>query len=146
MTNQTPKWIPALFGLASFVMGALILGAVAGIVPADTGGFIAPRWVITAIGVGMILTSLIFWIPASTPAALKGLLALSVFLLVAVVCNWTAFAPGIRYSSSASIGPFSFQGEDQLGGRIAFGLAAVIIDALLLWGVIDRVRHFLHKQ
>jgi hypothetical protein len=53
-------------------------------------------------------------------------------LFLAITCNWTAFAPGVAYYSSSSVGPLEFSGQDQVGGRIVFGLAAIAVNLLIL--------------
>jgi hypothetical protein len=67
-------------------------------------------------------------------------------LLVAVVCNWTAFAPGIRYTSDVAIGPWTSGREDQVGGRIAFGAVAAGIDAILAIGLVASIRNWLRPK
>jgi hypothetical protein len=130
--NEPPRWIPLLFGAVAFLMGSLILGAYFGIVPTDGGRFTAPPAVILGIGLGLLAGAAIFWLPRTAPAVVRsGLLVLALGLL-AVVCNWTAFAPEVIYSSSVSIGPVSFSGSDQVGGRIVFGLAALLVDAAIV--------------
>jgi cytochrome c oxidase assembly factor CtaG len=138
--NEPPRWIPVLFGAVSFAMGALILGAFLGIVPTDGGRFSAPPAVIVALGIGLILFAALLWAPRSTPASLKSSLVLLALVLTAVVCNWTAFAPEVMYFSSTSIGPIAFSGPDQLGGRIVFGLAALLVDAVILAVLVGWVR------
>src|SRR4030067_2990051 len=113
--NEPPRWIPVLFGVVSFVMGALILGAFLGIVPTDGGRFFAPPAVIVALGSGLVLFAALLWIPPTTPAFVKSGLVLLALALTAVVCNWTAFAPEVMYQSSTSIGPIAFSGADKVG-------------------------------
>jgi hypothetical protein len=124
--------IPALFALVPFAMAMLIFGAQLGVIPADDGVFFAPPPVITALWLGLLLFSFVVAIPRQAPAWLRTLMGLALMLLVGVVCNWTAFAPGVRYTSTTSIGPFSSSGEDPIGGRIVFGLAALVVDAILI--------------
>jgi hypothetical protein len=144
--SSPPKWIPAVFGFFAFLMGTLVLGAVLGIVPADPHGFLAPRWVVGAIGVGLILLAFMFWIPTSTPSLVKAVMGWTAMLLWAVVCNWTAFARGVRYTSSLSAGPVSVEGNDQFGGRIVFGLVALVIDGLLAWSLVTQIRRRLRAR
>jgi hypothetical protein len=59
---------------------------------------------------------------------------------LALVCNWTAFAPEVSYSSSTTIGPIQIRGGDQIGGRIVFGAAAIIVDILLISVIIGWIR------
>src|SRR4030042_7184231 len=105
MGEGEPLWARALFSLVPLLMGLVILGARAGIVPTEGGSFHAPPVVMIALGAGLMLLSLTVWIPSTTPAALKsGLFAILLLLLVAVVCTWTAFAPRLRYTSEVTIG------------------------------------------
>jgi hypothetical protein len=54
--DNTPKWIPILFGGVMLLMGVLILGALFGIVPTDEEGqFLAPPAIIGSLGFGFIL-------------------------------------------------------------------------------------------
>lgn len=138
--EDTPRWIPILFGSVALLMGALILGALFGIVPTDGGRFMAPPIVILALGLGMLLGGLMLWIPQKWPASIKTLLLTGVLVSMSVVCNWTAFAPGVVYQSSTSFGPVTIEGESSIGGRIAFGVAAAIVDLVVLSILIGWVR------
>jgi len=140
MGDGTSPWIRALFGLVPILMGVVILGALAGIVPTEGRTFFAPPWVIIALGAGLILFGLGLWIPQSVPAIVKQGVFLVIFLMVAVVCNWTAFAPGIRYTSEVRIGGWTTSGEDPIGGRIVFGLVALAIDGVLAYGILEAIR------
>src|SRR4030042_5805722 len=101
--NDTPAWIPVLFGCVMLLMGALILGALFGIIPTDGGQFLAPSPVILALGLSLILGGFLFWIPRTVPSLVRTFLFLIALALVGVVCNWTAFAPDVVYTSSTSI-------------------------------------------
>jgi len=142
---STPVWIRVLFGAIPILMGVLILGAQAGVVPTDGGSFHAPPWVILSLGAGLILFGLGLWMPASTPPRLKSAIFLILLLFLAAVCNWTAFAPGIVYTSETTIGGWTTSGEDPIGGRIVFGAVALAVDALLAFTVIDIVRRALRR-
>ena len=143
---SAPVWIRILFGAIPILMGAVILGAQAGVVPTDGGRFFAPPWVILPLGAGLILFGLALWMPASMPPQLKSVIFLILLLLVAVVCNWTAFAPGIVYTSETTIGGWTTSGEDPIGGRIVFGAVALAVDALLAYTVFDLVRRALRRD
>jgi hypothetical protein len=146
MDGGGPVWIRILFGLCAALMGALILGALVGVVPTDGGGFTAPAGIILALGAGLILFAILLWIPRSTPGVVKTVLGGLLFLLVAGVCNWTAFAPGVRYTSETTIGGWTTSGEDPVGGRIVFGAAAVAIDAVLAYGIFGAIRRALRRS
>lgn len=145
--DDTPKWIPALFGSVMLLMGALILGAFFGIVPTDEGGrFLAPPPVIASLGLGLILGGLLLWIPYKTPPSVRTFLFLVVFALVAVVCNWTAFAPGVVYYSSTFIGPVEFSRQAGIEGRIVFGIVAVIVNLVFLSTLIGWLKNTLTRR
>ncbi len=146
MDNDGPLWIRILFGVVPALMGVLILGALAGIVPTDGGAFMAPAGVLVALGVGLILFAVLLWIPRSAPSALRTALGLLLLLLVVAVCNWTAFAPGVRYTSETTIGAWTTSGEDPVGGRIAFGVVALVIDAVLAYGIFEAIRRALRRR
>jgi hypothetical protein len=138
---DAPKWIPALFGGVMLLMGLLILGALFGIVPTDEGGqFLAPPLVIASLGLGLVLGGILMWAPSRTPAILRSILFLFALALVAVVCNWTAFAPNVVYYSSTSIGPVNITDEGGIGGRIAFGIAALVVDIFLISVLVSVLR------
>ena len=84
-----------LIAAACLLMASLIAGAQSGIIPSGEGAFFAPPQVITALWVGMLLAGALFLLPERSPSALKAGLAFLVLCLVAVVCNWSAFAPDV---------------------------------------------------
>jgi hypothetical protein len=145
--ENTPKWIPILFGGVMLLMGALILGALFGIVPTDDGGqFLAPPAIIVSLGFGLMLGGFLLWMPYRTPPILRSLLFFVALALVTVVCNWTAFAPNVVYYSSTSIGPVEFSGEAGIGGRIVFGIAALIVDFVFLSTVFAWMRSIVKRR
>jgi hypothetical protein len=129
--DSTPRWIPILFGTVMILMALIILGAFYGFIPAE-GEFKAPPVIILSICICLLAAGLAILIPPGAPAILRTALGIITFITLAAVCNWTAFAPGITYTSSTSIGLFSFEGEDQVGGRIVFGLVAIAVDIILI--------------
>jgi hypothetical protein len=137
--------VPVFFGGVCFLMGLVILGAQAGVIPTTEGAFFAPPRVITALAIGLMLVALVTWIPARSPAFLRGLLGFLALAMFAVVCNWSAFTPNVRYSTNFQIGPFSGSGEDPIGGRIVFGIVALAIDGLLLGWLAWTIRRLVHK-
>lgn len=130
--DSTPKWIPFLYGSILNLMGTLILGALWGYVPTDGGRFTAPSWVIISLGICLLSAGAAFWLPSKSPSLVKSALLVITLIALALVCNWTAFAPGVEYQSSATLGMIEIAGQDQIGGRIVFGLVAVIIDLVIL--------------
>ncbi len=137
--NETPRWIPILFGSVMILMALIILGAFYGYIPAE-GEFTAPPAIILSIAICLLAAGLAILIPPGAPAILRTALGIITFISVAAVCNWTAFAPEVTYTSSTSIGPFSFEGEDQVGGRIIFGFVAIVVDIILISSLILWIR------
>jgi hypothetical protein len=135
----------AIAGLAALLMACLIAGAQFELIPAEPDAFFAPMPVITAIWVGLLLGALLVWLPERTPPVLRAAVAFLVLCLVAVVCNWSAFAPGVTYTSTTSFGGFEATNEDPIGGRFVFGLAAIVVDLILIGGIVYAVRRFLAR-
>jgi hypothetical protein len=126
------------------LMALIILGAFYGYIPAD-GEFTAPPVIILSICICLLAAGMAILIPPGAPAILRTSLGIITFITLAAVCNWTAFAPGVTYTSSSSIGPFSFEGEDQVGGRIVFGLVAIVVDIILVSSLFIWLRKISHK-
>jgi hypothetical protein len=146
MAEGQPIWVRLLFSLVPLLMGLVILGAWFGVVPTGGGSFHAPAAVLLSLAAGLILFAAAVWIPSNAPKALRLGLPATLLLLVAVVCNWTAFAPGIRYTSEITIGAWTTSREDLIGARIAFGLVALAIDAVLVYGILTAVRQRLRPK
>jgi cytochrome bd-type quinol oxidase subunit 2 len=138
--GNTPKWILVLFGSVIILMGTLILGALIGVIPTDEGGvYLAPTLVIASLGLGLVFCGILLWIPKQTPPRARTFFALIVMALFAVVCNWTAFAPGVVYYSEEM--PYEYSSsETQIGGRIVFVIVALILDYTLVATLVSWVR------
>ena len=129
-----------LFGLAAVGMGALILGALWGWVPTEGGRFLAPTPVILSLGLGLGLFGVLLMIPVQLAGFIRGALFLLVMILVAVVCNWTAFAPEVVYSSTTSLGSSTTTAEDPMGGRVVFTVAALVVDGILIASLVGWIK------
>jgi hypothetical protein len=139
--NSTPKWIPLLFGSAMILMAAIILGAFVGIIPTEGGQFLAPPIIIVSLGLCLLSGGLAMYIPEKAPIFFRSGLFTIALVSLAMVCNWTAFAPGVVYSSSISVGSLQFSGEDPIGGRIIFGIAAIVVDLFMLFTIVGWTRY-----
>lgn len=110
----------------------------------------APRWVVACVGGAAFVFG--WWAtriygrgydpsrPEESPLspALERLFFIPGMLLFAAPFHWIAFGPGPRqFSTSFSI-PFLARNSTTTGlpGRIAFGLGALLLDAILVAGVI----------
>jgi len=144
--QSPPWWIPLLFGFAMIFMGVLIVCLLIGVFPVSRGSESAPSWVLASIASVLILGGILMIIPQSTPAFIRAILGFGTLVLAAIVCNWTAFAPGVHYTSEVSLGAVSVSGEDQIGGRIVFGLVALAVDALFIWEIVYEVRKRFGKK
>jgi hypothetical protein len=139
--DKTPKWIPLLFGGVMVLMGAVILGALIGIVPTNEGGhFVAPPPIIASLGIVLAAGGVLLWMPCQSPPSLRTLLFLMALAMVAIVCNWAAFAPDVVYESSTSIGPIGIIGNTDTGARIACGIVALVVNATFISTLIASVR------
>lgn len=127
-------------------MGMLVVCLLIGVFPTSRGAESAPSWVLASIAGGLILAGMLIVLPVETPGFIRSLLGLCALVPGAIVCNWTAFAPGVYYTSEVSVGPVSVWGEDQIGGRIVFGIAALVVDALLGWVIFYEVRRRIGKK
>ena len=126
----------ALVGsLLCFICGAAVFAVAIGALPAQPGTLQAPRWVAGCAGLIFMAGA---FIPLNAacglPDWLNQLIGLTVSLGLAVVFNWVAFFPGERhFSSTFSVPGVSIStGGGQLAGRIMFGLAALLADAIVL--------------
>jgi len=139
--------IPIIFGGFALLMGAVVLGAAVGILPADPRGFNVPRWVIAAIGSGLGVFGLMMIImPFNTPDWARSGLAIIFLLLLGLVLNYTAFfAPRNIFSSSTSIGPLTTTRQGDPGAQLVCGGIAVLVDAFILWTPFSQVRKLLQR-
>jgi hypothetical protein len=128
------------------LMAVLILGALFGIVPTDGGQFLAPRLIIICLGICLLAAGLLLWIPEYAPAIIRSGLVFIILASLVIVCNWTAFAPDVVYSSSTSIGPFQFSGDDHVGGRIAFTIPAMAVNLFVMYLIVSWVRSVVRKD
>jgi hypothetical protein len=139
--------------------GAILIGTlmmVAGIgifalgIAGREGSLNAPRWVVACAGGACLVFGL--WIVticsrgydprhpevSPPPPALQRLFFIPGMLLFAAPFHWIAFGPGPRrFSTTFSIPFFAREGTSTgLSGRIAFGIGALLLDAILVAGVI----------
>ena len=143
-------WVGTLFAL----MGLVILFVALGIIPTDESKLHAPHWVVGAAGLMFFLAGIAILTgpPPDTPEASRTtwrtfLLGLGIVGALAAVFNWVAFGPGPRaFGGSVSIPFVSVSGaSSERSGRIAFGIAAVVIDAFAVWVIVRGLRDLLGR-
>src|SRR5215471_8533403 len=139
--------------LLGLVVAALGIGIVLLSFFASPEKFQAPRWVVACVGGaflffgGWIAALYILGYDPKRPETLPSpAVQLAVFvpgmLLFAAPFHWVAFGPGPRqFSTTVSI-PFLavHKTGGAMGGRIAFGVGAVLMDAILVGSVVRLVR------
>jgi hypothetical protein len=144
-------WVGALCAL----MGLVILFVALGIIPTDESKLRAPHWVVGAAGLMFFLAGIAILTgpPPDTPEASRTtwrtfLLGLGIVGALAAVFNWVAFGPGPRaFGGSVSIPFVSVSGaSSERSGRIAFGIAAVVIDAFAVWVIVRGLRDLLGRE
>ncbi len=135
------------FGSIFVCVGALIFLFSVDILPVSDDTFNAPRWVVAAVGVVFALAGMMVMIQGlkatlGSHPLIKWVYNGMIFMfmvLFAIPFHWVAFAPGEReFSTTTSIPFFSVttSGGD-LGGRLAFGCGAVLMDLMLIVIVIQ---------
>ena len=131
-----------VFGGIFVMVGAFVVMVGMGMID---GEIYAPSWVIVITGVVFGLSGIIVMVNGLRDRVGPDNLilrwmyhALLLFMLIsfAVPFHWVAFSSGERqFSSSTSLGGVSVSSSPggDLGGRIAFGAAALLIDLIIVW-------------
>jgi len=129
------KW---LFGPLLLAAGALGLAVAFGLIRLEPSRTHAPLWIVGAIGVSFAAMGLVLLLDGVEAfKRIRGWLAFVFLVSFAAVFNWVAFGPGERHFTtrtsvgSGAIGVTSVAEGGELGGRIAFGGFAVLLDLLI---------------
>ena len=130
MTRRNAMLMGAAFVLAGLYPLAVAIG-VAHPAPATVH---APLWVVGLAGACFVLVGTAFLAPRDD-VRMRGLVVGLTVTSLAIIFDWIAFGPGERHFS----GGISFVGaavrtSDETAGRVAFGIAALLLDAFALWG------------
>lgn len=132
-----------IFGSIFICVGAFIFLMSLDIIHVPDEDINAPRWVLTAVGLTFALAGVMVMLnglksgfgdhPIFKWAYNFVLLLFMIFF--AAPFNWVAFGPGEReFSSSTSVGAVSVtQSGSEFGGRLAFGLGAILMDILIVY-------------
>ena len=124
-----------VMGLVFVLAGLPIMAVATGLITPKPGSMHAPPWVVFLAGSSFSLAGVMILMPESM-SKLRGFLGAVFMIGFASIFVWIAFGPGERhFSGGFSIGPlFSSSPSSEMGGRIAFGIAAVLLSAFALWG------------
>ena len=124
-----------VMGLVFVLAGLPIMAVATGLITPKPGSMHAPSWVVFLAGSSFSLAGIMILMP-DTSAKLRGFVGAVFMTAFASIFVWIAFGPGERrFSGGFSIGPlFSSSSSSEMEGRIAFGIAAVLLSAFALWG------------
>ena len=138
--RKLPFYVPILTGLFLVTIGSLVLSTALGLIPTNSQDFHSPRWMIGAIGAGMLFGGVVIWLPRRAPQWISTGLGVAVWLMLLAVLNFTAAFPGQSpLPSGLTVGPFTQPGPDQTSGRLMVGTLAVVADAYSVWWAMRRV-------
>lgn len=130
------RWFVALFCLAS---GGIPMLAAFDVGPLSRDDINGPPWLGVVAGGIFFLLGLALLAPRQR--VLAALLPVGMIAGLAAIGNWIAFGAGTR-ECTTSISGFFFDSGD-LECRIAFGVGALMLDSMLLWGAgALLVKHF----
>ena len=146
MSNSPQQSFRSLLLLGSLfvAIGALIFLMAVDVIHVPDEDIYAPRWVLAAVGVAFALAGVMVTLNGLKSGfgdhpvfkwAYNALLVLFMIIFV-IPFHWVAFGPGDRsFNSSTSVGAVSVSqgGGGELGGRLAFGLGAILVDLLILY-------------
>jgi hypothetical protein len=125
-----------LLALVFWMVGSMILAFAVGWIPVPGGRFEAPRWVLGAAGFLFIAGGFVPRATRSGPNSwVSRCVGAGVLWPLALIFNWIAFGAGPRHFSGGwSIGRLGFsQGSgSDTGGHIVFGIAAVVMDLIVI--------------
>jgi hypothetical protein len=144
-TEEKTSRLPLVISLVVGGMGAFVVLAALGIIPASEESFNAPRWVVGLMGLVFMAAGMAVLVnyAGSTGFLSPSLRKMGANFLIAVllsgfglVFSWIAFGPGPReFSGGVSLLFIQVRGltGGELVGRVVFGVFAVIVDLLALW-------------
>ncbi len=124
-----------LMGLASIAAGLYPLAIGLGFASPQSGSVLAPLWVVAVAGACFVFIGTALAVPQDD-VRLRGLLLGLMVTALAIVFDWVAFGPGERQFSGgiAFAGSSMHAPSSEMSGRVAFGIAAVLLDAFAVFG------------
>jgi len=156
LVEQNPRRKLVVVGTACVLGGILILLLAAGVI-GDPRDIHAPRWVVGAAGLAFVLVGIAVATgpadgrptAASAQATWRsGLLSGAIVGLMAMAPNWIAFGPGERRFGGMLGVPFLAVSSalSETVSRVAFGIAAVLLNAVFAWIVVRGIRALLARR
>jgi len=135
-----------VMGLVFVLAGLPIMALATGLIAPRPGSMHAPPWVVFLAGFSFSLAGLLILLP-ETMGKFRGFLGAVFMIGFASIFVWIAFGPGERrFSGGFSIGPlFTSSPSSEMEGRIAFGIAAVLLSAFALWGTYAWLRSLFRR-
>ena len=132
-----------IFGSIFIFVGAFIFLISINLISVPEEDIYAPRWVLTSVGLTFALAGVLVVLNGLKSGLghhalykwiYNGVL-LMFMIFFAAPFNWVAFGPGEReFSSSTSVGAVSVsQSGEDFGGRLVFGIGAILMDILILY-------------
>ena len=136
----------ALVGGLVALAGVMVILAALDVAPFDQASRHAPRWVVMLAGGLFVLAGVVVWTQGSPGAQAAGQTAgYAMAIGLAAIGNWVAFGPGTRACTStlSFFGFGTWRRAPDLECRIAFGIGALMTDAIVLMMAADAVRRLL---
>jgi len=136
----------ALWGGLVALAGVMVILAALDVAPFDQANRHAPRWVVMLAGGLFVLAGVVVWTQGSPGAQAAGhAVAYAMVIGLAAVADWVAFGPGTR-ACTYTLSLFGFatwRRAPDLECRIAFGLGALMVNAIVLMMTADAARRML---
>jgi hypothetical protein len=130
------------FGGIFLLVGGFVFLIGMDVIKVDESSINSPRWVIMAAGLVFVLSGFMVMVQglksgfgdAPIYKWIYNILVIAFLLVFALPVHWVAFGSGEReFSSSVALPFFSVSTSGgELGGRVAFGCGAVLVDIILI--------------
>ncbi|MBN2556210.1 MAG: hypothetical protein JXA97_09770 [Anaerolineales bacterium] len=148
---------PLIMALVAFSAGMFIVLMAIGVIAVSEESILVPRWILLLVGAAFTLAAFAITIDAligiwpggrELLLVAKGVIVFLLMISFAVPFHWIAFGSGERTFTSTVSGPVvSVSGDgSQLGGRIMFGAAAVMMDVVFIFLGIRSLRAWLKGE
>jgi hypothetical protein len=138
--RKLPFYVPILTGLFLVTIGGLVLATALGLVPTTSTDFHSPRWMVGAVGAGMFFGGMVIWLPKRAPRWIATGLGVLVWMMLLLVLNYTALAPGLTpLPSGVNVGPFTQAPFDTNTSRLMVGTLSIVADLYSVYWVVQKI-------